>query len=425
MSIKLKFGAAPSQSGLLSLTRSESRRRGRWVLALALMVQTTVSVVTHAYSTLGPFLQADLGLTRAEIGLLQSYIFGGIALASTAAGWAADVLGDRVVLALGGAAVGALAVTVGLLPGMTGAMLMAVLILIGVAGATSTPAGSHAVYNAFTPERRGLAMGLRQTGIPLGGMVAAALLPPVALVAGWRGASVVAGALALAGAAAALWIRPAAWAPRDARPRPPGRRPSAAGKLLTRDVALAAFSGVTLPVAQYCMVAYLLLYLKERFGLPVTTGAPILALGQLAGGAGRVVWSGASDWLFAGRRRPMLLLVLGMAGLSALVLSALPADVPTWVLAAVVIWFGSCAVGWQGLHVTLMTELANPGWEARTVGFALVFTSTGIVVGPPLFGLLVDHTGNYRLAWALLPAVLAVGIFLLGLVRERRTAGQG
>ncbi|MFW6279371.1 MAG: hypothetical protein ACOC2G_04195, partial [Bacillota bacterium] len=45
-------------------------------------------------------------------------------------------------------------------------------------------------------------------------------------------------------------------------------------------------------------------------------------------------------------------------------------------------------------------------------GFALIFLRSGVVISPPLFGLLADITGTYRLSWLLLSVV----IFLFTLI---------
>src|SRR6202048_3581535 len=61
---------------------------------------------------------------------------------------------------------------------------------IGVFGAgyaASTPAGGRAILAWFDRDR-GLAMGIRQTGVPVGGLFGALTLPLVAHVAGYRGA---------------------------------------------------------------------------------------------------------------------------------------------------------------------------------------------------------------------------------------------
>ena len=77
----------------------------------------------------------------------------------------ADRVGERRVLTLSGliAGIGSLAVT-----GVWAfAVLIGVASLIGVGTGMQNPAGSAAIMRWFPPRRRGVAMGLRQTGVPL------------------------------------------------------------------------------------------------------------------------------------------------------------------------------------------------------------------------------------------------------------------
>src|SRR5204862_5366651 len=76
------------------------------------------------------------------------------------------------------------------------ASLFALLGLAGAAGASVNAASGRAVMIWFPASERGLALGVRQTAIPLGGLVAALVLPAVSL----RAAFVMLAALLLGGA---------------------------------------------------------------------------------------------------------------------------------------------------------------------------------------------------------------------------------
>jgi MFS family permease len=120
-----------------------------------------------------------------------------------------------------------------------------------------------------------------------------------------------------------------------------------------------------------------------------------------------------------GQRKPLLVMMVGLAGLCALVLAWLPPGTPLLLKALIVVLYGATALGWQGLHFSLLTELSPPGWEGRVVGFGLVFTSIGIASAPPLFGLLVDFSNNYALGWIAQAAVFGIGALLLSSIVEK------
>jgi len=390
------------------------------VLAAAMTAGSAISIIGFVYPTLTPYLRDDLGLSLTAVGLLNTFIYLGTMLGALPAGWLTDHFGSRRVLILAALTAAGLTVLVPLVAHAQ-ALFLALLVLVGLVVACSTPAGSQAVAQAFPPEQRGLVIGLRQMAVPLGGALASGLLVPLAEFLGWRWASVAAGAIAVL----------AAWATsrlyrENSRPasHPPTGRSGLRRVLRERNIVLAAVAGVTLPTGQFIMITYLILFLRERFGIPEVQGAALLTAANLAGALSRVWWSWLSDRL-GGRRKPLLLGIVGLAALCALLLSALPMGTPLWLKAGVVVLYGATALGWQGLHFSLLTELSPPGLEGRVVGLGLVFTSLGIACAPPLFGLAVERSGDYTLGWQLLAGVFALGLTLLALVRERRVPSDG
>ncbi|GIW33710.1 MFS transporter [Meiothermus sp.] len=384
------------------------------VLTAAMTAGTAVSLIGQAYPTLAPFIRADLGLSLAAVGLLNTFIYIGTMLGSLPSGWLTDKLGSRTVM-IAGTLIGAgLAVAVAVLA-RSQWVFIPLLFLVGLVVASATPAGAQAVAQSFPPERRGLVIGLRQMAVPLGGALAAAILPAVAHFAGWRWASVVAALLAVMAAlvAARLYYESL---PAKAPPR--GAHPVLTQVLRERNILLAGIAGVTLPTGQFVMITYLILFLKERYGVPELTGAILLTAAQFAGAFSRVFWSWLSDKM-GGQRKPLLVMMVGLAGLFALVLAWLPSGTPLLLKALIVVLYGATALGWQGLHFSLLTELSPPGWEGRVVGFGLIFTSIGIASAPPLFGLLVDFSNNYALGWIAQATVFGIGALLLSNIEER------
>jgi MFS family permease len=381
------------------------------ILTATLVAQVAVANLSQAYQTLAPYLRADLGFSLTTVGLINTCIYLGTMTGSIPAGWLIDRLGSRRVLIVGTALIGSVGFGMALVGQLW--LMWAALLLLGLMVATATPAGSHAVAMAFPPERRGLAVGLRQAGVPLGGALAAGLLPLVAEAWSWRVASVVAAGLALG----AAWLVATLYREVPVQPRTRVQQPRLREFLAQRNVVLAAFAGCTLPTGQFIMVTYLILFLFERHGVPKLQGATLLFSAQIAGTISRVFWSWLSDRL-GGRRKPLLVLVVGLAALSALGLAWLPPSAPYGLKVMAVLLFSSAALGWQGLHFSLLSELSPRGWEGRTIGFGLFFTSIGTATAPPLFGRLVDLTGSYGLAWTALAGVMGVGAWVLSRVRE-------
>src|SRR5437773_6395475 len=116
------------------------------------------------------------------------------------AGMLADRWGTAKTLVLGQALIAA-----GLLGASAArsyAVFITLMIVAGVGYGTLNPASTTAAMSWFPPRRRATVVGLKQVGLPFGGMLGAAIVPTLALRLGWRRAVVV-GALLIVVCAAA------------------------------------------------------------------------------------------------------------------------------------------------------------------------------------------------------------------------------
>jgi MFS family permease len=77
-----------------------------------------------------------------------------------------------------------------------------------------------------------------------------------------------------------------------------------------------------------------------------------------------------------------------------------------WLLAPVA---GAGAFGWVGLYFALVAEIGGARHAGLLTGVAVASAWSGILVGPPLFGLIVEAAGSYGPAW-LFVAIVAVGV---------------
>lgn len=391
--------------------------RTHWrMLLLAMGAQVAVSIIIQGVPTLAPFLQADLGLTRGQVGLFNSALMCGSLLAMFAAGWIVDVKGERIALVGGNLVVGCFCFVMLTTDGFLAAL--AVMFCAGIGGAFPTPAGSKAVMGWFPLHQRGTAMGIRQTGIPVGGALAAALLPAIALAAGWRTA------VAAGGIGCFVTAALCAWAYRNPPMTPALAKPARGGTrlrdLVTRDLVLIGLAGAVLTLGQFTLITYLALYLKETQGIAVALSAGLLVLAQIAGAAGRILWGVWSDRLFHHRRKPALLLSNLFAAIGALALGWLPDPTPHWLLYALVAAYAFNTLGWHGCWVSLLVETSGSTRQGRTVGLGMTIMYPGIILLPPLFGWFVDATHSWSWAWTLLSALLLLGTALLVPVREGR-----
>ena len=154
------------------------------VVTLCLVVTIAVSTWRWGLGVLFPFIQEDLGISRAQIGLIASGAFVGGIPSSLFGGWLADVVGVRRLQTLTMAALFAGIFLFSQAQSFIQAFIFT--ILIGVTLSTSFPVTAKAIVDWVTPRTRGLGLGIMEAVIPIGAIFAAVLLPFLAEAYSWR-----------------------------------------------------------------------------------------------------------------------------------------------------------------------------------------------------------------------------------------------
>ena len=387
----------------------------RWFfLFIATLSQTAMSTIHMGIPTIVPLIQVELGLNLTEVGILVSMINVGVVAAVLGMGKAADRYGERRIIGYGTAACGLLVLTVHVAGSFVA--LLVVFLLLGIPVATSTPAGSKAVAGWFPDRERGMAMGVRQTGIPAGGTIGALTLPAMGLILGWRWALSLVGVVTIA---AGLLVLVCYKEP--AQPHAVSSAAPAGGlKDIVRrsEIWAAAFYAAVLAGCQWCYISYIELFLTENIFYPLVFAAHLLAVGQACGGTGRIVFGITSDRLFLGRRVPALVM-LGVLGTAAGVATALLSPgMPAWLVAVVVSLLGLGTMSWQGLYLALVARIAGTGVAGVAIGLTNTVAFVGVVLLPPIFGAIADYTHSYETAWIAMAVAIALPLPFLWRVRE-------
>jgi sugar phosphate permease len=175
--------------------------RYRWaVLAAGTVAQATFSASTVGLGVMTPVLREEYGLSLGQIGALLSAAWFGACVTLLPWGLAADRYGERLVLALGLA--GSAVCLVGAADAGSFEVLFGLLVVAGATGASVNSASGRAVMFWFSPRERGLALGIRQTAVPLGALLVAIVVPPLAAEGGSKAAFLFLAGLSAIGAAA-------------------------------------------------------------------------------------------------------------------------------------------------------------------------------------------------------------------------------
>ena len=172
-------------------------------------------------------------------------------------------------------------------------------------------------------------------------------------------------------------------------------------------------------VGQLSLITYVPLYLKDAMGFSAYWASQALALTQAGAMIGRVGWGVASDRLFGGRRKIVLVVIGLLSAVLIALLSLMTHQSSLYLLLPVLFLAGICLVGYQGVSYALIGELAGKAKTGTALGMMITINAAAATLGTPLFGYIVDRTGSYAIAWQALAGILGLGIVgLATLLRE-------
>src|SRR5882724_8223765 len=186
-------------------------------------------------------------------------------------------------------------------------MFLGCLFLAGVGWSVVNPVLGKAIVDLFPVRERGIAMGIKQMGLTVGGVISALTLPPIAAALGWR-AAVATCAIVMGAPALASWplLAPLGTA-RTRAVGDPEATPASNWWWLRRPALLVLFStGIVLGMTQSAVLAYLPLYGVQVLGLTAVAAGALVAAAQAGGAAARLGLGAASDRWLGGRRPPWL-----------------------------------------------------------------------------------------------------------------------
>jgi len=390
--------------------------RYRWVvLAAGTLAQASFSAMAFGVPVLAPQLRTHYDLSLGQVGIVLGAA--GIGMLPTLLPWGllADRVGERIVIASGlGGAAAVLAVTA---ETTTFAALTGLLVLAGALSASVNAASGRAVMGWFGAEERGLALGIRQTAIPIGAATAAAVLPRLAATGGTRLAFLaLAGGFLLGAALGGIFLRDApaqAAAPAEGEERrvSPVRDP--------RMWLLAGGSSLYL-VAQISISVFGVLFLHSHRGLSKYAAADVLVGINVLGIGARVV---AGRWSDRRQTRIRPLREIGVALTAATAAVAILVDAPLAALLPAVVVCGVLGLSWNGLSFTAAAETAGRARSGAALGFQQMLLGVMVAFVPPLFAAVVAAS-SWRVAYACVVAGPAAGVFLLRRLVEPGAASR-
>jgi MFS family permease len=387
-----------------------------WPLAATLAVQTLATMALYSVPAVAPKVAQDLNVSGTLVGSFVATAYGvGILSALLSPGLVMRYGGVRATQAVLLAAACMLALAA-LGSGVAGLALAAVVLGLGYGAAA--PASTHLLVPQTPRPVFNLVMSLRQIGVPLGGVLAALILPPLALSIGWRPALLIEIGPVVLLLLVLMEIPRRRWdIDREPRRQVFGRALLAPFGLLSeprfRRLSVAAFVYAGLAL---CLVAFMTVQLTTVAGLTLVQAGQVLAAYQIAGSLSRPVWGWIADRLLS----PAHTLAVHGAGMAACacVTGLYGPGWPMWGILINAILTGCTAGGYTGVAYAEYAALGGPRrTEATGLGTAIMFAG-GMAV-PPAFGLCVAAVGGFRTSYMIGAAAALASGLLLALPRQR------
>lgn len=385
-------------------------------LFLLSTVYLAVDLNVQGFLSLMPFIREEFQITRAEAGLYFTCYFSIATIIAIFSGRIADSIGSKKGTVIGAIAVGALFILHALAPYFFVILILA--FITGLAFSIITPSLNKAVMEKVAGKNRATSMGIMHMGGGVGGFLGASLLPVLAENFGWRTGIIISGFLAIC---IGLFIH------RFYREKNNNQeqKKNAGYTRLTftdsfkmllqnRQLLIVCGLGLALGTSIGAVPAHYTMYVTQDLNTSRTMAGFCLGIIQIGGIVGRPGWGWVSDKFLHGNRIRGLMLV----GLSLVVVTLFYAFYITrynpslFLIGLSSFILGIVALGWMGLFFTTVAELVSPRLTGIGTGFALIFTRSGAVISPPVFGYIADVYGSYLLSWLAMSLV----VFIITLV---------
>lgn len=388
---------------------------GPWmVVAVATLAQMVVAMSNILLPTIAPKLAEALGVSPILIGYQVSLTFGVATLAT--------MIGGNVVLRYGAARATQLSIFccgVGMLlfaiPDVAAIALGSA--AIGMGMGMINPAAAHMLVTYTPPARRNIMFSIKQTGVPVGGVITALTAPGIAVHFGYRWSLVVVGVL-IAGLLVFMQRYRVHW-DSDQRGNGGVEKSAFGGVPLVwqrrslRWVSLVAmiFSGI-----QRIVLSFTVVYLVAEGGLGLVEAGVMLSVVQVGGSASRICWGWMADRLGSSLTVLMIICIVSLS--STLILVYFD---PGWNRALIYLLFfviGATAVGWNGVFHAEAARLSPPGMASVVAAGTTFFVFAGVLIGPAAFAAAYGSVGSYSQTFLMVPAISMLALGLLALAQR-------
>ncbi|MBO6949222.1 MAG: MFS transporter [Rhodospirillales bacterium] len=393
-----------------------------WIGRLPALIFSHVVGTTNVVSVMAmaPVISQDLNLSAAEFGAFVSAYYAAQAAGSMPAGAITDRFGVGRTLVFAHilmfAAAAMLAVAVGYYQCL-GAMF-----LMGFAYCMTNPSTARGVLDWFPKERRGTAMGLKQVGVPIGGVIAAG---NGALAAHVHWQSIMWGVAAMMvvnGIYCLVLVRYHVPLPKD-------QRRSIVANLgdVLKDWNFSIYAVLNglLNVGQTNFFGFLTLFLTSVVKASQETAGFAIGLAQTSSAFARIGWGVVSDRYFVGKRGQLVAWICGAAAVFLVLMAFVGPGPGLYAGLGLAMALGITIASFAPVVQAIAVEAVEPRLAGSAMGVNMVGVHLGGMLGPIVFGWVVDNWGGYDAAWIVTAGIVVVGLILLLFVFKEGARGDG
>jgi MFS family permease len=400
------FRQAPPDQGLDAVARPGAESKAL-ILFLTFFPQCLLSMLSMTPPVMASHIAISLGLSPQIAGVYVGLVYAGAILSSSFTATLITRLGalrtSCVCIVTGGIGLALLAI-----PHLPVSLLATA--IIGLSYGPLTPASSHVLARYRSGPGMAFLVSVRQTSVPMGGVLAGFIAPPLLLGLGWNSACVAIGAVT-ASIGAIVWLA-VSMVRNEVPDEPHGHSASLLEpvRFIFRSPGLAslATSSIVYAAMQLVLSSFLVVYLTKVVKLDLVLAGALLSISQLAGVTGRLGWGFIADRVASPR-----LLLLGIALLMSVAAGLMGLFTTAWpvaAIAAVIILLGATASGWNGVFLAEIIRDVRPAEVGLATAGSMMFAYSGTVLGPTLFGGLASVVGFPKAYLFMGVAVLLGGI---------------
>jgi len=381
------------------------------VLGSTTSVQALVTMISLTVSVMAPTLAQELNVSVGTIGLYASMSYIGAMIGS--------LLSGGFVLRYGAIRISQgimVTCSLGLLLCINGHWIWFLIsaFICGLGYGPATPASSQLLSRHLPARYLSLGFSIKQTGVPLGGILAGLVVPWLLIRYSWQNSMLV---IATSVVVASLILQ-LCRKQFDVQLEPGanlfrGNFFSSLRLVLSHpQLKLIAIATFFFSATQQCYIYFLVTFLESNIGWDNQKAGIALAILGASAVLGRILWGAVAD---ATGRSQLLIMVLAFAMATVTLLTGL--ITPEWSSISIFILcgvFGATGAAWNGIYLAEITRHVATEDVSRATGGGLFVTFFGVVVAPPIFGLIINLTNSFETAYiALGSATMLIGLLLL------------